>query len=305
VAETSPPAASAPEFDERRSAVSVETADTSGDETTEASVSTSTDNAPRPIIITGVNGHIGTITLNNMAKRNVLSSALLDALTAALEDFKAQSVRVVIVRGQPGIKVWSAGHDVRELRRGHQDPLGYADPLEQALRAIRSYPGPVIAMVQGSVWGGAFDLVLSCDMIIADETSTFAITPVNLGLPYNTTGLLHCLNRLPVNFIKEMFFTANPVKAEAAEHWGIINHVVPSTEIETFTQTLAQHIATKAPLAIAVVKEQLRVLTDFQPVAAQVFERIQNMRREVYESADYQEGVDAFLEKRKPDFQGM
>ncbi|WP_127079527.1 methylmalonyl-CoA decarboxylase [Rhodomicrobium lacus] len=304
MAETSPPAASAPEFDERRTGVTAETAETaSAIETIKASLDTAVQ-APEPVILTEVTGHIGTITLNNTAKRNALSSALLDAITSALDSFKAQAVRVVIVRGQKGIKVWSAGHDIKELRRGHQDPLGYADPLEQALRAIRSYPGAVIAMVQGSVWGGAFDLVLSCDMIVADETSTFAITPVNLGLPYNTTGLLHCLNRLPVNFIKEMFFTASPVKAEAAARWGIINHLVPSAEIEAFTLELSEHIATKAPLAIAVVKEQLRVLTDFQPVAAQVFERIQNMRREVYESADYEEGIDAFLEKRKPNFQG-
>jgi len=261
--------------------------------------------ATEPLVITEVMGSIGTITLNNTSKRNALSSALLDALIVALADFKTRAVRVVILRAAPGIRVWSAGHDVTELRRGHEDPLGYADPLERALRAIRSYPGAVIALVQGSVWGGAFDVVLSCDMIIADETSSFAITPVNIGLPYNTTGLLHCLNRLPVNFIKEMFFTANPVKADDAARWGIVNHLVPSAEIDAFTQSLAAQIATKAPLAIAVVKEQLRVLTDFQPIAAQVFERIQDMRREVYESADYEEGVNAFLEKRKPDFRGV
>ena len=63
-------------------------------------------------------------------------------------------------------------------------------------------------MVHGSVWGGAFDLVLSCDLVVADETATFAITAANLGLPYNITGLLHCLGRLPINLVKEMFFTA-------------------------------------------------------------------------------------------------
>ncbi|MFG1392591.1 methylmalonyl-CoA decarboxylase [Xanthobacter agilis] len=258
-----------------------------------------------PMVLTSIVGAVGTITLNDNARRNALSAALLDAVIAAIAAFEAKSVRVVILRAAPGLKVWSAGHDIKELPRGHEDPLGYGDPLERALRTIRSYPGPVIALVQGSVWGGAFDLVLSCDMIIADETSAFAITPANLGLPYNTTGLLHCLNRLPLNLVKEMFFTANPVKAEQAAKWGIINHLVAAADIETFTTELATHIATKAPLAIAVVKEQLRVLTDFQPVAAQVFERIQDMRRAVYESADYEEGISAFLEKRKPVFRGV
>lgn len=256
------------------------------------------------LVLATVQGQVGTLTLNNVAKRNALSRDLLKALVDALRDFRSRSVRVVILRAAPGMTVWSAGHDIRDLPRGGSDPLGYADPLERTLRAIRRYPGPVVAMVQGSVWGGAFDLVLSCDMIIADETSSFAITPANLGLPYNTTGLLHCLNRLPLNLVKEMFFTAAPLQADAAERWGIINHLVPSAEIEAHTDGLAQLMASKAPLAIGVVKEQLRVLTDFQPVAAQVFERLQEMRREVYDSADYKEGISAFLEKRKPVFQG-
>lgn len=261
--------------------------------------------APMPMVTSTVVDGVGIIALSNAAKRNALSAALLDAFIAALAAFKAQSVRAVILRAAPGMKVWSAGHDIKELPRGHEDPLGYSDPLERALRAIRSYPGPVIAMVQGSVWGGAFDLVLSCDMIVADETSSFAITPANLGLPYNTTGLLHCISRLPLNLIKEMFFSAVPLKADSAQKWGIINHLVPSAEIEAFTQSLGALMATKAPLAIAVVKEQLRVLADYQPVSAQVFERIQDMRREVYESADYEEGINAFLEKRKPVFRGV
>jgi methylmalonyl-CoA decarboxylase len=202
------------------------------------------------------------------------------------------------------MKVWSAGHDIDELPRGRRDPLGYNDPLEQLLRAIRSFPAPVLAMVHGSVWGGAFDLVLSCDIIIADETATFAITPANLGLPYNTTGLLHFLGRLPINLTKEMFFTATPIDAQKAKEWLVLNHLVGSAELESVTLDLAATMASKSPLAIAVIKEQLRVLTDFQPIAAQVYERIQGLRREVYDSSDYLEGLRAFAEKRKPIFEG-
>ncbi|WP_234054007.1 MULTISPECIES: methylmalonyl-CoA decarboxylase [unclassified Xanthobacter] len=249
--------------------------------------------------------HVGVITLDNPSKRNALSRELMTGVLLALDTCRAQSVRVVVIRAAPGMQVWSAGHDIHELPRGHEDPLSYRDPLECVLRAIRTYPGAVIAMVQGAVWGGAFDLVLSCDMIIADETSTFAITPANLSLPYNTTGLLHFLHRLPVNLVKEMFFSAQPLAADAAERWGIINRLVPAEEIESHTLAFASLMASKAPLAIAVVKEQLRVLTDDQPVPAQVFERIQDMRRQVFESADYEEGITAFLEKRKPVFRGV
>lgn len=257
------------------------------------------------LVTVEIANRVATLTLSNAAKRNALSRALLDALIAGLKGLDLRDVRAVILRAAPGLSVWSAGHDIKELPRGHEDPLGYSDPLERALRAIRELPVPVIAMVHGTVWGGAFDLVLSCDMIVADETASFAITPVNLGLPYNTTGLLHFIGRLPMNLIKEMFFTATPLKAEDAERWHIVNHLVPSAELESFTRALAEGMTTKAPMAVAVIKEQLRVLADYQPIAAQVFERIQDMRRQVYESADFQEGINAFLEKRKAVFQGI
>ena len=159
-------------------------------------------------------------------------------------------------------------------------------------------------MVQGSVWGGAFDLVLSCDLIVADETATFAITPANLGLPYNTAGLLHFLGRLPINLIKEMFFTAAPLDALRARQWLVVNHLVGSADLEEFTFGLAVTMASKSPMAIAVIKEQLRVLTDYQPIAAHVYERVQGLRREAYDSRDYLEGLKAFAEKRKPVWPG-
>ena len=209
-----------------------------------------------------------------------------------------------MLRAAAGLHVWSAGHDIDELPRGGRDPLGYNDPLEQLLRAIRTFPAPVVAMVHGSVWGGAFDLVLSCDLVVADETATFAITAANLGLPYNITGLLHCLGRLPINLVKEMFFTAASLDAHKAREWLVVNHLVSSAELEGFTLELAATMASKSPMAMAVIKEQLRVLTDYQPVAAHVYERVQGLRREAYDSSDYLEGLRAFAEKRPPVFRG-
>jgi len=256
------------------------------------------------LVLSSIANGIGTITLNNSTRRNALSEVLLDQVLAALDDFRSKEARVVILRAFEGATVWSAGHDIKELPQANQDPLGYSDPLEKALRAIRAFPAPVIAMVHGSVWGGAFDLVASCDMIIADETCSFAITPANLGLPYNTTGLMHFLGRLPMNLVKEMFFTAAPIKGDDAYKWGIVNHLVPSAELEAFTTTFATKITKKAPLAIAVAKEQLRILTDYQPIAAQIFEQLQEMRRTVYDSKDYTEGIQAFLQKRPAVFTG-
>jgi methylmalonyl-CoA decarboxylase len=258
---------------------------------------------PRMLVLSQVNDSIGTIILNQPAKRNALSHALVEELIAALAEFEKAAVRVVVLRAPADAKVWSAGHDIGELPQG-ADPLLYSDPLERLLRAIAAYPGPVIAMVHGTVWGGATDLVLSCDLIVGDETCSFAITPANLGLAYNTAGLLHFLRRIPLNLVKEMFFTAAPIKAEAAAQWGILNYLTPAADLERTTYELARVMTTKAPLVLATVKEQLRLLTQSAPLMPDTFERVQELRQRVYQSADYLEGITAFHEKRKPVFTG-
>ena len=254
------------------------------------------------VVQAAIHGQVGIITLDDRRKRNAIGARMANSIVAALGSMRAQKVRTVVIRAAAGMSVWSAGHDIDELPRGRRDPLGYDDPLEGLLRAIRTFPGPVVAMVHGTVWGGALDLVLSCDLVTADETASFAITPVNLGLPYNTTGLLHFIGRLPLNLVKEMFFTAAPLDAQRAKEWMVINHLVGSAELETVTFGLAETMAAKSPMAMAVIKEQLRVLTDYQPIAAQAYERLQGLRRQAYDSSDYLEGLKAFAEKRKPVF---
>jgi methylmalonyl-CoA decarboxylase len=146
--------------------------------------------------------------------------------------------------------------------------------------------------------------VFACDLIIAAPGATFAITPARLGVPYNIAGMLTFLNGSNMRIAKEMAFTAKPVSAERAERLGMINHVVPPGEIEAFCRTMANDIAANAPLSISVMKEQLRILAGAHPMSPQGFERIQGLRRLVYDSRDYVEGIQAFKEKRKPKFTG-
>ena len=256
------------------------------------------------LILRDIKDGIGVLTLNNPKRRNALSRELCDQLVAALEEFKKKKITVVIIRAEKNARVWSAGHDITQLPKVHHDPLAYDSPMEQAFRCIQNYPGPVIAMIQGSVWGGATDLAVTCDLAVGDETSTFAITPVKMGLPYNASGIMHFINRVGSNIAREMFFTAAPVKAERAYHFGILNHLISSREIETFTFELAKSIAANSPLAVSVVKEQFRILSEAHPISPESFERIQALRRKVYNSGDYEEGIKAFTEKRQPDFKG-
>ena len=257
-----------------------------------------------PAILSQVEGFVGTITLNHPEKRNALSEHLVDGIIVALEDFKARNVRVVILRALPGSGVWSAGHKVEVLPEARRDPLGWDDPLRNLIRQIENFPGPVIAMIEGTVWGGACETAFACDLIVAAPTTTFAVTPAKLGVPYNVSGMMTFLNAASLRIVKELAFTARPLSAERAERLGIINHVVPADALEAFTYELAEDIAALAPLSIAVMKEQLRILAGARPMSPQGFERVQGLRRVVYDSEDYQEGIRAFKEKRKPQFKG-
>lgn len=255
-----------------------------------------------PSVTSSVNREgIGRIQFSNPASRNALSTKVLGALEKAFVELVEQRVRVVTLCSDVRQGVWSAGHDIRELT-DDRDPVGSGKPLERAIQRIRSYPGVVIAMVSGSVWGGAVDLAMSCDLVIADDSASFSMTPANIGLPYTMSGLLRFINNFPVHVLKELFFTTLPLDATRAERLGVINRLVSKEQLEATTLELAMTIACKAPLAIQAVKEQLRVFEDMQPLPVDAMERIAELRRHAIQSADFTEGLKAFAERRKPDF---
>lgn len=246
---------------------------------------------------------IGVVTMHH-GKVNALSKVLLDDIAAAFDAFQATPVRVIILRAMPGAKVFSAGHDVRELPTNGRDPLTYADPLRRVVRTIQHAVQPVLAMVEGSVWGGACELVLGCDLIVAAEDATFAFTPAKLGVPYDIQGTLNFLKVAGNHLLKELFFSAEPVGVRRLEMSGVINRVVPRQELEEFTLGMARKIARNSPLVHRALKEEMRVLANAHPLNPETYERLQALRREVYDSHDYQEGIRAFLEKRQPKFRG-
>jgi methylmalonyl-CoA decarboxylase len=259
---------------------------------------------PSPRLDLQIQDDIGILTMQDVRHRNALSSALVRDLLDALASCECRKLRAVVLRAAPGSTVWSAGHDVRELPETRRDPLGWGDPLRILVRAIEEFCAPVIALIDGSVWGGACEVAMACDIVIATPRATFAITPARLGVPYNISGLLTFLNRIPRAVLNEMAFTAEPVDAQRAADLGIVNHVVPAEEIASYTLALARRISRNAPLAISAMKEQLRLLQSAHSLTPEMFERLQGLRRVVYDSQDYREGLQAFLSKRPPVFTG-
>ena len=256
------------------------------------------------MVTTRTSNNIGIITLNNPQKRNALSTALINELCTVLEEMRNGVVRVVILRAPVGSTVFSSGHDVRELPTNGRDPMTYDDPLRRVIRTIELFPMPVVAMIEGSVWGGACELVMSCDLIVSAEDSTFAITPAKLGMPYNISGVQNFLTTGGMPLCKEMLFTAQPLPVKRLVDRGIVSHAVPKEDLESLTLSIAEKISRNSPLVMGLLKEELRLLSISHNLGPETFERVQAMRRQVYDSADYQEGIRAFLEKRPPNFQG-
>ncbi|MBI4962836.1 MAG: methylmalonyl-CoA decarboxylase [Desulfomonile tiedjei] len=256
------------------------------------------------LVETNLSNGIGTITLNNPKKHNSLSKELIDDLCCALEDMKKQGVRVVILRAPAGSKVFSAGHDVNELPLDGRDPLTYTDPLRLAVRTMEHFPAPVIAMIEGSVWGGACELVMSCDIIIAAEDSTFAITPAKLGVPYNISGVQNLIVTGGTPLCKEMLFTAEPFPVKRLVDAEVVNRAVPVEQLESVARSIAEQICRNSPLVISLLKEEIRLLSTSHNLSPETFERVQSMRRQVYDSHDYKEGIGAFFERRPAVFQG-
>ena len=247
---------------------------------------------------------IGTICFDNDEKRNSMSEELLEEFYGALDLMEDSHVRVIILRANKGAKVWSAGLNISDLPAPGSDPIFYNHPLEKIMRRIQKFPAPVIAMIDGSVWGGGCDLSFVCDILIGTKNASFAITPARIGVPYNTTGIVHFLNMVELNIAKEMFFTAKPIGAEKAEGLGILNHLVDPEKIEDFTYEMAAGIAANSPLSIAVIKEQLNIMGAARPINSEFYEKIDELRQKAFNSKDYAEGLRAFAEKRKPRFTG-
>ena len=174
----------------------------------------------------------------------------------------------------------------------------------QLLHKIRACAVPVIAAVEGGVWGGACDIVACCDLVVGTPTCSFAITPAKVGLPYHASGASHFLGILPLHIVKWMFFSSEPLSAECAARHGFINCCVPPEQLTEKAIEMASTIASRAPLVVQLLKKQLTTLSQSAALSPDLFEELHELRKGAWLSDDMQEGVSAFFEKRAPKFTG-
>jgi len=249
-------------------------------------------------------GLVRAITMVNSAKHNsfnaLMSADLIELLNASIAD----GIRVVLFRAEPGVRVWSAGHDISELPTGDDDPLAWTNTLAQMADAVAAFPLPLIAMVEGGVWGGACELTMSADLVVAHRDSTFAITPAKLGVAYSSGGVSRFLAALPSHVVKEMFYTAEPISAPRAYELGAVNRLADDgEELTEIGWDLAEKIAARAPLTLRSIKAEAGVISEPIHTSDQAA-WLQEHRDAAWSSTDYQEGVAAFHQRRTPRFEG-
>ena len=247
-------------------------------------------------------GAVAVLTINRPDKLNALSSGVHREGIAALDELRSDdSVRVLIVTGA-GEKAFIAGADIGEFA-GHTPVTQRAVFQERTLfNSIDTFPKPVIAMVNGFCLGGGNELALACDIRMASETARFSQPEINLGIMPGGGGTQRLTRLVGEGRSMELVLTGDMIDAATAEKIGLVNHVYPAAQLEAETMKLAEKIAEKAPIALALCKEAIKF--------ASRSNLDEGLRREVdlfalcFSTEDKKEGVAAFLEKRKPVFKG-
>jgi len=245
---------------------------------------------------------VAIITINRPEKRNALNIQTRAEGAAALDELAADdSVHVVIFTGA-GDKAFIAGADIAEF--AERTALTQREVMLQRglFNAVDSFPKPIIAMVNGYCLGGGCEVALACDLRIAGESASFGQPEINLGIIPGGGGTQRLTRLVGEGKAMEMILSGEIINAQEAYRLGLVNQVVPADQLLTKTMEIANRIAEKSPIAVRLAKEAVKL--------ASRSNLDEGLRREVdlfalcFSSEDKDEGVKAFLEKRKPEFKG-
>jgi enoyl-CoA hydratase len=247
-------------------------------------------------------GAVAVLTINRPDKLNALNRQVHTEAVSLLDELKTDdSVRVLVITGS-GEKSFIAGADIKEFQ--DQTPITQRDRFHEKtlFNSIDTFPKPVIAMVNGFCLGGGNELALACDLRICSQNAKFSQPEINLGLIPGGGGTQRLTRIIGEGRSMEIMLTGDMIDAETAFKFGLVNHVYPAAELEEKTMELAGKIAEKAPIALKLAKEAVKF--------ASRSNLDEGLRREIdlfalcFATEDKQEGVSAFLEKRKPVFKG-
>lgn len=241
-------------------------------------------------------GAVATLTLNRPERRNPLSLELLVALRRELQSVAADDGLRAIVLAASG-PAFSAGHDLSEMV--DREPDFYAelfDACGELMMTMHRIPQAIVAAVQGIATAAGCQLAAASDLAVASESARFATPGVRIGL-FCTTPMVEVARNLPRKQAMEMLLTGEPIDAETAKTWGLVNRVVPAEELDAAAHALARKVAEASSVALGLGKgavyESLGMTEELYAHAGAVM--CQNMLAE-----DAREGITAFLEKRQP-----
>ena len=243
---------------------------------------------------------VALITLNRPEKLNAINGELATLLGNAFEVANTNSeVRVIVLTGSG--RAFCAGADLTAVEAGApltadgHEAWGFGGITRQWTDK------PSIAAVNGLAYGGGLELVLACDLVVADPEATFALPEVKRGLIASGGGLLRLPLKIPENIALEMALTGEPINAVQGAQWGLVNHISDSGECVNHAMKLARLIAGNAPLAVELSKSLIhRGIISNDPWEEENWESNSKVHDRILKTLDAREGVSAFIEKRKP-----
>lgn len=244
-----------------------------------------------------VNG-VAWLTINRPEARNSLNRAVREGLFEGVRRFNADSGARVLVLTGAGERAFCAGGDLKEMAQDQLrvPPIDFVPQFNRNIEVEK----PTIAAVNGAALAGGFLLAQTCDLVVAADHATFAISEVKVGRGAPWAAPLPWL--VPPRVAMEMLLTGDPLDAERARQVGLVNHVVPMAGLRDATQALAERIAGNAPLSVKAGKRTVRLIAETG--LAEAYDAAERIWEPVYLSRDAQEGPAAFRDKRQPEWEG-